>query len=244
MNVNVNSNSNMPVFSRASRQISSDSISLDSSQALPPRVNPSAAESAFRGTLVSLTPNDSHAQGNGNGDVSNMSASVSSSLSPRSNDHRRRTFHRGSLSSVLDQDPSISEDEQEDDNDLYGMPDLDTTATLDTSSAPNTPPSSNTWNSATSAPHNATTNTTAANQPGRFTFEHECMGRNLGYLTSATAKAYRARLAQKTFVDGFTTTKASRDIHAVLIPEVDINIEKEVARMKKLMDEHGNLNVF
>lgn len=78
----------------------------------------------------------------------------------------------------------------------------------------------------------------------RMLIVHECMGRDSGYLTSATAKAYRARLAQKTFVDGFTTTKASRDIHAVLIPELDIDIEKEGARMKKLMDEHGNLNVF
>lgn len=78
----------------------------------------------------------------------------------------------------------------------------------------------------------------------RMLIVHECMGRDSGYLTSATAKAYRARLEQKEFLEGFATTKASRDIHAVWIPELDIDIEKEGARMKKIMDEHGNLNVF
>lgn len=78
----------------------------------------------------------------------------------------------------------------------------------------------------------------------RMLIVHECMGRDSGYLTSATAKAYRERLATKTFLDGVSTTKASRDIHAVWIPELDIDIEKEGARLKKLMDEHGNINVF
>jgi pyrophosphate--fructose-6-phosphate 1-phosphotransferase len=78
----------------------------------------------------------------------------------------------------------------------------------------------------------------------RMLIVHECMGRDSGYLTSATAKKYRERLAKKAFVPGMTTTKASRDIHAVWIPEVSIDIAKEGERLKKLMDEHGNVNVF
>lgn len=78
----------------------------------------------------------------------------------------------------------------------------------------------------------------------RMLIVHECMGRDSGYLTAATAKFYRERLAKKAFVAGFATTKASRDIHAVWIPELDIDIPKEGERLKKVMDEHGCLNVF
>jgi pyrophosphate--fructose-6-phosphate 1-phosphotransferase len=78
----------------------------------------------------------------------------------------------------------------------------------------------------------------------RMLIVHECMGRDSGYLTSATAKFYRERLEKKEFLDGFTSTKASRDIHAIMIPELDIDIEKEGARLKKIMDVHGNVNVF
>jgi len=73
---------------------------------------------------------------------------------------------------------------------------------------------------------------------------HECMGRDSGYLTSATAKAYRQLLAKHTFVEGFTTTAESRDIHAIWIPEIHFDLETEGARLKKLMDKYGNLNVF
>lgn len=78
----------------------------------------------------------------------------------------------------------------------------------------------------------------------RMLIIHECMGRDSGYLTAATAFEYRELLQKKTFVDGFSTHAKSRDIHAVWIPESSIDIEKEGARLKKVMDEYGNLNVF
>lgn len=78
----------------------------------------------------------------------------------------------------------------------------------------------------------------------RMLIVHECMGRDSGYLTSATAKAYRERLKSKPFIEGFTTTMKSRDVHAIWIPELKIDIEKEGERMKKIMDENGCLNVF
>lgn len=49
----------------------------------------------------------------------------------------------------------------------------------------------------------------------RMLILHECMGRDSGYLTSATAKAYRQILSKYTFVEGFTSTFASRDIHDI-----------------------------
>lgn len=78
----------------------------------------------------------------------------------------------------------------------------------------------------------------------RMLILHECMGRDSGYLTAATAKAYRDRLNLLKFVPGFTTSKASRDVHAIWIPETPLDIVKEGERLKKIMDEHGNVNVF
>jgi len=73
---------------------------------------------------------------------------------------------------------------------------------------------------------------------------HEVMGRDSGSLTADTAKEYRALLNKKTFIDGFCMTKKSRDIHAIWIPELSLDIEKEGARLKEIMDAHGCVNVF
>jgi len=78
----------------------------------------------------------------------------------------------------------------------------------------------------------------------RMLILHEVMGRDSGYLTAATAKAYRERLSRQKFVPGFSTSKESRDIHAIWIPELPLDIPKEGERLKKLMDKHGNVNIF
>jgi len=53
-------------------------------------------------------------------------------------------------------------------------------------------------------------------------------------------------LARQDFTDGrvFSSTRQSRDVHAVWIPEMPLNIEAEGESLKKLMDIHGNVNVF
>jgi len=81
----------------------------------------------------------------------------------------------------------------------------------------------------------------------RMLILHECMGRHCGYLTVATAVKYRENyLKKKKFLteSGFTCTTVSRDVHAVWIPELPLDIEAEAARLRKIMDEHGNVNVF
>jgi len=78
----------------------------------------------------------------------------------------------------------------------------------------------------------------------RMLILHEVMGRDSGSLTADTAKEYRARLNKKTFIDGFTMTKSSCDIHAIWIPELPLDIEKEGERLKTIMDKNGCLNVF
>jgi len=78
----------------------------------------------------------------------------------------------------------------------------------------------------------------------RMLIIHEVMGRDSGYLTAATASKYVERLASKKFLAPFCTSKESRNIHAVWIPETSIDIEKEGERLKKVMDTYGNVNVF
>lgn len=78
----------------------------------------------------------------------------------------------------------------------------------------------------------------------RMLIIHEVMGRDSGYLTAATAKKYRDLMKSAKFCPGFTTTAKSRDIHAVWIPEVSLDIAKEGARLEKIMDDHGCVNVF
>jgi pyrophosphate--fructose-6-phosphate 1-phosphotransferase len=74
---------------------------------------------------------------------------------------------------------------------------------------------------------------------------HEVMGRDCGYLTAKTAQYYREYLnAQKFASDLFPSSKASRDVHAIWIPETDLDLEAESARLKALMDQHGCVNVF
>jgi len=78
----------------------------------------------------------------------------------------------------------------------------------------------------------------------RMLILHECMGRDSGFLTAATARKYREMLKKQKFIEGFSTSKKSRDIHAVWIPEMKLDIEAEGQRLKQIMDECGNLNVF
>ena len=73
---------------------------------------------------------------------------------------------------------------------------------------------------------------------------HEVMGRECGYLTAATAHAYRKLLAKQTSVPGFGASRQAMDIHAIYIPEIPIDIEAEAWRLKKIMDSVGNVNIF
>lgn len=80
----------------------------------------------------------------------------------------------------------------------------------------------------------------------RMLILHECMGRDSGYLTAATAQEYRKILSKQSFTSaGFPfSTQAARDIHAIWIPELKLDLLAEGARLKKQMDTVGCVNVF
>lgn len=83
-----------------------------------------------------------------------------------------------------------------------------------------------------------------SNANPRMLIIHEVMGRACGYLTAQTAVEYKKMIDQYEFLGEVGLTKESRDVHAVYIPELDLDIEKEAARLNKIMDEYDAVNIF
>jgi pyrophosphate--fructose-6-phosphate 1-phosphotransferase len=73
---------------------------------------------------------------------------------------------------------------------------------------------------------------------------HEVMGRDCGWLTAATALEYRKRLNNLLFMPEIGLSKKKWEVHSVLVPEEEIDFNKECERLKKVMDKHDCVNVF
>jgi pyrophosphate--fructose-6-phosphate 1-phosphotransferase len=73
---------------------------------------------------------------------------------------------------------------------------------------------------------------------------HEVMGRHCGWLTAATALEYRRRLFQKKFLPNVGLRRELHDIHAIYIPEMTLDMEREASRLALIMDEVGSVNIF
>jgi pyrophosphate--fructose-6-phosphate 1-phosphotransferase len=73
---------------------------------------------------------------------------------------------------------------------------------------------------------------------------HEVMGRHCGWLTAATAYKYRKRLSNFSFLDEINVCKKKWDIHSILIPEKDIDFEKECERLNQVMEKYDCVNIF
>ncbi|GMH51839.1 hypothetical protein TL16_g01099, partial [Triparma laevis f. inornata] len=80
----------------------------------------------------------------------------------------------------------------------------------------------------------------------RMLIIHECMGRHSGYLTAEAANQYTNFLKDSGSLSlpSADLQSSCYDIHAVYIPEVDIDIEAEGARLRRVMDQYDNVNVF
>lgn len=78
----------------------------------------------------------------------------------------------------------------------------------------------------------------------RMLIIHEVMGRSCGWLTAATADVYRKRLDRLEWSDAIGLSAARKEVHAIFIPEMDVDIQAEAARLKAVMDEHDNVNIF
>lgn len=78
----------------------------------------------------------------------------------------------------------------------------------------------------------------------RMLIIHEVMGRHCGWLTGATAAEYQKRLSRMDFVPEAGLSKIRKSVHAVFVPEMHIDIDAEATRLKALMDETDNINIF
>ena len=78
----------------------------------------------------------------------------------------------------------------------------------------------------------------------RMLIVHECMGRHCGYLTAETAVRYRRLLDSKTWAPSLGLTRERWDVHGVYLPEAKLDIAAEAERLKAIMDEQGNVNIF
>ena len=73
---------------------------------------------------------------------------------------------------------------------------------------------------------------------------HEIMGRHCGWLTAGTAYEYRKSLENMTFLPELNMSRERWDVHAVYIPEMDIDFQKESQRLRECMDKNDCVNIF
>jgi pyrophosphate--fructose-6-phosphate 1-phosphotransferase len=78
----------------------------------------------------------------------------------------------------------------------------------------------------------------------RMLIIHEVMGRHCGWLTAAAATEYRRWLGEQDWNPALGLTKERWDIHGVYVPEMELDLAAESARLKEIMDRIGNVNVF
>ena len=73
---------------------------------------------------------------------------------------------------------------------------------------------------------------------------HEVMGRHCGWLTAATARAYREWLDTREWLPELGLSREAWDVHGVYVPEAVFDLEAEAARLKTVMDKVGSVNLF
>ena len=78
----------------------------------------------------------------------------------------------------------------------------------------------------------------------RMLIVHEVMGRHCGWLTAATAVSYRQLLDDTEWLNALGVSRSRREIHAVYIPELALDLTAEAKRLSAVMDTVGNVNIF
>lgn len=78
----------------------------------------------------------------------------------------------------------------------------------------------------------------------RMLIVHEVMGRNCGWLTAATAVAYRKLLDKNHYLPEFGLTREREEVHAVYVPEIPFDVKSEAERLRAVMDKNDCVNIF
>ena len=82
------------------------------------------------------------------------------------------------------------------------------------------------------------------NSGSRLLLVHEVMGRHCGWLTAATARAYREWLDTRAWLPEIGLSRDAWEIHGVYVPEAVFDLEVEAKRLKDKMDQLGSVNLF
>jgi pyrophosphate--fructose-6-phosphate 1-phosphotransferase len=78
----------------------------------------------------------------------------------------------------------------------------------------------------------------------RMLVVHEVMGRHCGWLTAATALAHHQWVRGARFAEWLENSAARWDVHAVFVPERPFDFAAEIRRLRAIMDEQDNVNLF
>jgi pyrophosphate--fructose-6-phosphate 1-phosphotransferase len=82
------------------------------------------------------------------------------------------------------------------------------------------------------------------NSASRMLIVHEVMGRHCGWLTGATAQAYREWLDTRSWLPEIGLSRDAWEVHGVYVPEAVFDLEGEAERLKATMDRIGSVNLF
>src|SRR5918993_767579 len=82
------------------------------------------------------------------------------------------------------------------------------------------------------------------NSGSRMLIVHEVMGRHCGWLTAATARAYRDWLDTRDWLPELGLSREAWDVHGVYVPEAVLDLSAEAARLSETMDRVGSVNLF
>ena len=82
------------------------------------------------------------------------------------------------------------------------------------------------------------------NSGSRMLIVHEVMGRSCGWLTAATAQAYRDWLDTRQWLPEIGLSRDAWEVHGVYLPEAVFDLEAEAERLSEVMDRVGSVNLF
>lgn len=78
----------------------------------------------------------------------------------------------------------------------------------------------------------------------RMLIVHEVMGRHCGWLTAATAMEYMASIDHDEYLPELGLDRHRLEVHGIYIPEMSVNLDAEAERLKGILDEIDNVNLF
>ena len=100
------------------------------------------------------------------------------------------------------------------------------------------------WTAADEGAHHFSNIVSEHSSNTKMLIVHEVMGRHCGWLTAATAVSYRSLLDGMTWLPELGVARQNREVHAVYVPELEIDLAFEAQRLSSVMNQVGNVNIF